>query len=202
MSCKLYLPMIRSYRGSLAPGSYSTISGVRCTDLLMEYSAKEMSISPTFLVWKVPLEVPHDCGAALFVYGMYFWDPFLMKSRSPLDPVSSNTLMVFFLTISPSLASLTGSLSPIWCDLALFLWFFFEFSRLFYLIDFLPELAFWELLKFLLKIFITATTTVTLPGMEFLIDFSLALIISKAVLVALIGRVPLDVKFMPGGLFN
>ncbi len=38
--------------------------------------------------------------------------------------------------------------------------------------------------------------------MEFLIDFSLASIISKAVLVALIGRVLLDVKLMPGGLFN
>ncbi len=131
MSCKLCLPMIRSYRGSLAPGSYSTVSGVRCTDLLMEYSAKEMSISSTFLVWKVPLEVPHDCGAALLVYGMYFCDPFLMKRRSPLDPVSSSTLIVFFLTICPSLASLVGSSSPIWCDLALFLYFFFEFSRLF-----------------------------------------------------------------------
>ncbi len=47
-----------------------------------------------------------------------------------------------------------------------------------------------------------ATTAVTLPVMEFSIDFSLALIISKAVLVALIGRVSLDVNFLPGGLFN
>jgi hypothetical protein len=47
-----------------------------------------------------------------------------------------------------------------------------------------------------------ATTAVPLPVLEFLIDFSLALIISKAVLVALIGRVSLDVKFMPEGLFN
>jgi hypothetical protein len=38
--------------------------------------------------------------------------------------------------------------------------------------------------------------------MEFSVDFSLALIISKAVLVALIGQVSLDVKFMPRGLFN
>ncbi len=98
MSCKLYLPMVRSCRGALAPGSYSTISEVRCTDLLMEYSAKEISISPTFLVRKVPLEEPHDCGAALFVHGMYFWDSFLMKRMSPLDPVSSSTLIVFFLT--------------------------------------------------------------------------------------------------------
>ncbi len=47
-----------------------------------------------------------------------------------------------------------------------------------------------------------ATTAVTLPVMKFWIDFSLALIISKAVLVALIERVSLDVKFMPEGLFN
>jgi hypothetical protein len=45
-----------------------------------------------------------------------------------------------------------------------------------------------------------ATTAVTLPVFEFSIDFSLALIISKAVLVALIERVSLDVKLMPVGL--
>ncbi len=50
MSCKVCLPMIRSYIGALAPVSYSTISGVRWTDLLAEYSTKEMLISPTFLV--------------------------------------------------------------------------------------------------------------------------------------------------------
>ncbi len=43
-----------------------------------------------------------------------------------------------------------------------------------------------------------ATTAVTLPVLEFSIDFLLALIMSKAVLVALIGQVSLDVKFMPG----
>ncbi len=58
------------------------------------------------------------------------------------------------------------------------------------------------MLKFLLKIFIMATTAVTLPVLEFLIDFLLALIISKAVLVALIGQVLLDAKLMPGGLSN
>jgi hypothetical protein len=47
-----------------------------------------------------------------------------------------------------------------------------------------------------------AKTAVTLPVLEFSIDFSLALIISKAVLVALIGRVLLDVKLMPVGLSN
>jgi hypothetical protein len=78
--------------------------------LLVEYSTKEISISPTFLVRKVPLEVPHDCGAALFTHGIYFWDPFLMKRMSPLDPVSKRTHIVFFLTISPSLTSLMDSI--------------------------------------------------------------------------------------------
>jgi hypothetical protein len=47
-----------------------------------------------------------------------------------------------------------------------------------------------------------ATTPVTLPVLEFLIDFLLALIISRAVLLALIGQVSLDVKLMPRGLSN
>jgi hypothetical protein len=47
-----------------------------------------------------------------------------------------------------------------------------------------------------------ATTTVTLPVFKFSINFLLALIISKAVLVALIRQVSLDVKLMPVGLSN
>jgi hypothetical protein len=39
------------------------------------------------------------------------------------------------------------------------------------------------------KIFITATTAVTFPVLEFLVAFCLALIKFRAVLVALIGRV-------------
>ena len=195
--------MIRSYTGALDSGSYSTISGVRCTDLLMKYSAKEISISPTFLVRKVALEVPHDCGAALFVHGMYFLDPFLMKRRSPLDPVSSHTLIVLFITIGPSLASLMGSLRPFWCNLALFRCFFFEFSHLFGLIDNFPDLEFRKLTTFVSQTFIIAATAVTLPVLELLINFSLALIMCKAVLVvALIGWVSLDVKLMPVGLSN
>ena len=72
ISCKVCFPIIRSYKGAVAPASYSTMSGVRCTDLLSEYSAKERVISPTFLVLKVPFEVPHDCGTARFKVGMYF----------------------------------------------------------------------------------------------------------------------------------
>ena len=59
-------------KGAAAPASYSTMLGVRCTDLLSEYSAKERVISPTFFVLKVPFEVPHDCGTARFKVGMYF----------------------------------------------------------------------------------------------------------------------------------
>ena len=72
ISCKVCLPIIRSYRGSEAPASYSTMSGTKLIDLLAEYSTKEREISPTFLVIKVPFEVPHDCGTALFNVGMYF----------------------------------------------------------------------------------------------------------------------------------
>ncbi len=92
--CKVYLPMIRSYKDALAPALNSTISGVSQTDLLAEYSTEARLISPTFLVWNVPLKVPCDCGTALLTVGMYLLDPFLMKRRSPLDPVSSSTLIV------------------------------------------------------------------------------------------------------------
>jgi hypothetical protein len=67
---------------------YSRISGCRCTFLLAEYSTKESSTSPTFLVLKVPLEVLHGFGTALLTTGMYLLDPFSKKRRSPLDPVS------------------------------------------------------------------------------------------------------------------
>ncbi len=79
---------------------------------------------------------------------------------------------------------------------------FFEFSHLIGLVDNFPELEFRELTIFLLKIFIMATTAVTLPALEFSINFLLALIIFKAVLVALIGRVSLDIKSMSEGLSN
>jgi hypothetical protein len=71
ISCKVCLPMIRSYNGGGLPWGYSTISGCRCTFLLAEYSMKESLTSPTFLVLKVPLEVLHDSGTALLTTGMY-----------------------------------------------------------------------------------------------------------------------------------
>jgi hypothetical protein len=110
--------------------------------------------------------VPHDCGTALFIVGMYFLDPFLMKRRSPLDPVSSNTLIVFCLTISLLLTLLTGFLSPFRCILDQFRSLFFEFSHLFGLISNFLGL---ELHVLLLspKTFSIATTAVTLPVLEF-----------------------------------
>ncbi len=74
ISCKVCLPRIRSYSGGGPPLEYSTISRRRCTFLLAEYSTKESSTSPTFLVLKVPLEVLHDSGTALLTMGMYLLD--------------------------------------------------------------------------------------------------------------------------------
>ncbi len=107
-SCKVFLPMIRSYNGSVPPWGYSTISGRRCTFLLAEYSTKESLISPTFLVLKVPLEVLHDPGTVLFTMGIYLFDPFSQKKRSPLNSVSRRTLIVFLLTNSLLLESSGG----------------------------------------------------------------------------------------------
>jgi hypothetical protein len=47
-----------------------------------------------------------------------------------------------------------------------------------------------------------ATAAVIFPVLEFSIAILLALKLSKAVLVALIGRVSVDFKSMPEGLFN
>ncbi len=92
ISCKVCLPMIRWYSNGGPPLGYSTISRRRCTFLVAEYSTKESSTSPTFLVLKVPLKVLHDSGTALLTTGMYLLDPFPKKRRSPLEPVSRRTL--------------------------------------------------------------------------------------------------------------
>jgi hypothetical protein len=62
ISCKVCLPMMRLYNGGGPYLEYSTMSGCRCTFLLAEYSTKESSTSPTFLVLKVPLEVSMILG--------------------------------------------------------------------------------------------------------------------------------------------
>ena len=66
ISCKVCLPMIKSYKGAGAPASCSTMSGIKLIDLLADYSTKERVISSTFFVIKVPFEVP-----ALFNVGIY-----------------------------------------------------------------------------------------------------------------------------------
>jgi hypothetical protein len=78
---------------------------------------KESSISPNFFVLKVLLEVPHDSITALFTMGMYLLDPFFKKRRSPLNPVSSRTLIVLCFTISLSLASSGGGKASFGCFL-------------------------------------------------------------------------------------
>jgi hypothetical protein len=89
---------------------------------------------------------------------------------------------------------LTLSLSSFGHFKDLFKCFFFEFSLLFGLISNFFGLAFCELPNLSPKILSIATTAVTLPVLEFSIAISLALIVSSASLVALIGRVSVDSK--------
>jgi hypothetical protein len=70
--------------------------------------------------------------------------------------------------------------------------FFFKFSLLFGIFGNFPGLAFRELLILSPKTLSIATTAVTFPILEFLIAISLALIVSSASLVALIGRVSVE----------
>ncbi len=56
---------------------------------------KHTHMSPTVSVTKVPFKVPHDWGTARFATEMHLLDPIFMKRRSPLDPESSRTLIVF-----------------------------------------------------------------------------------------------------------
>jgi hypothetical protein len=72
VQCLLANYQVIQRKGAVAPDSYSTMSGVRWTDLLSEYSTKERVTSPTLFVLKVPFEVPHYCGTARFIVGMYF----------------------------------------------------------------------------------------------------------------------------------
>ncbi len=105
------LPIMRSYIGAWSPGLYSTMSGWRGTFLLAKYSTKDISMSPTVSVTKVPLEVPHDWGTTRFTTEICLLDPFFIKRRSPLDPESSRTLIVLFLTYSPGLTLGLGILA-------------------------------------------------------------------------------------------
>jgi len=83
--------------------------------------------------------------------------------------------------------------SPFRCFVGLFRAFFFEFSHLGLFNNFFG-LAFRELSIFSPKILSMATTSVTLPVLDFSIAISLALIVSSASLVDLMGRVSVDIK--------
>jgi hypothetical protein len=72
--------------------------------------------------------------------------------------------------------------------------FFFEFSLLFGLFSNFPGLAFRELRVLPPKTLSIATMAVTFPVLEFSSAISLALMVSGASLVALIGRVSVDFK--------
>jgi hypothetical protein len=61
--------------------------------MLAKYSIKEVSMSLTLSVMKVPLEVPHDRETTCFTTEMHLLDPFFMKRRSPLDPESCRVVI-------------------------------------------------------------------------------------------------------------
>ena len=124
---------------------------------------KESLISSTFLVLKVPLEVPHDSGTALFTTGMYLLDPFFKKRRSPLEPVSSRSLIVLCLTISLSLASSSGGWASFRCCLDQFRPNFFELDPILVFLALFLALVVIILLLLLPYKCITTTTAVTLP---------------------------------------
>ena len=156
--------------------------------------------SPPFLFERCHLKCPTIVAQISSMY--VCMRPFFMKRRSPLNPVSSNTLKYFSLTISLSLALLEGSLRPPWCVEDLFRPFFFGFSQLLGLFSNFSILALRELLILSPKTLSIATTVVTLPVLEFSIAISLAVKISNASLVALIGQVSVDFKLLLEGCSN
>ncbi len=74
-SCIVCLPIMRSYIGTWSPRLYSTMSGWSQTFLLAKYSTKEISMSPTLSVMKMPLEVPHNWETTHFTREMHLLEP-------------------------------------------------------------------------------------------------------------------------------
>jgi hypothetical protein len=66
---------------------------------------------------------------------MHLLDPFLTKRRSPLDPESSKTLIVLFLTFSPELTLGSGVLAQSGCVFLLFSSKVVQFSSNFFVLD-------------------------------------------------------------------
>jgi len=169
ISCNICLPMMRSYKGAVAPASYSTMSGVTWIDYC----------------WYVFLRSLSD-----------------KKEVTTRSCVKQYPLIVLCLTISLSLVSLTLLLWSPWCFKDLIRCFFFKFSLLFGLFSNFPRLTFRELQIFPPQTLSIANMAVTFPVLEFSIAISLALIVSSASLVALIGRLSVDFKWMPEGCIN
>ncbi len=149
--CIVCLPVMRSYIGAWSSRLYSTISGWRRTFLLAEYSTKEISM----------LHVAHivcdksAIGSAprLRDNPLHNWNaftgPFFMKRRSPLDPESSRTLIVLFLTYGPELTLGSGALAQSERVFLLFSIKLVQFSSNFFNLDpnlfsIRPFLNFWE----------------------------------------------------------
>jgi hypothetical protein len=66
---------------------------------------------------------------------MHLLDPFFMKRRSPLDPESSRTLIVLFLTLSPELTLGSGILARSERVFLLFSFKLVQFSSNFFKLD-------------------------------------------------------------------
>ncbi len=112
ISCKVCLPMIRLYNDGALPFGCTTISASNALASRVLHSL----ILPSFDVLKVLLEVLHDSRTALFAMGMFLVDPFSMKRRSPLKPVSWRTLIAFSLTNSLLLAPPVGRWAQPGCN--------------------------------------------------------------------------------------
>ncbi len=160
--------------------------GAGAPSCLLNIQQRRISTSPTFLVLKVPMEVFHDSGTALFTTGMYLLDPFFKKRRSPLDPVSRRTLIVLCFAISLLLVSFGGGLASFKC-------FFDHFRSNFF--DLYSNLVFLALILALLLIdlfvvlpykCITATIAVTFPVFAFSRAFASALLLFETESVTLI----------------
>ena len=98
--------MIMSYTGGDDSLGISMISGFTFTNFDFENFGSNSSKSPTFVVWKVPLEVLHLHGANLSFCGMYSLVLGCRNNKSPSAPLSSKirqTLLADF--VRPFLAT-------------------------------------------------------------------------------------------------
>ncbi len=149
--CIVCLPIMMLCIGAWSPGLYLAMSGWRRTFLLAEYSTKEISMSPTLSVTKVSLEVPHNWGTTRFTTEMHLLDPFFHERMSPLDPESSRTLIVLFLTFNPELTLKSGVLVQSEHVFLLFSSKLVQFSSNFFnlgtnFFGIQPFIIFWEML--------------------------------------------------------